>query len=1344
VNETAATPGSDAQGQPAPRAAGARVLRVAVVATVALLVLFATALTALRVLLASVPQQAGRIEAWVERQTGLRLEYSTLDARLRWYGPEIVLRDLRVLDRDRSQALVTMREGSVALDLWNFLRRGEFVAGRVNFDAPSLSIVRLEDGRIRLVGLADRPADRPPFDLDRLPAGRLVVSDATVRVRDFETSRGPWTITGLDIVLRRDRDETVATGVARLPDALGEYLRFEGRLDGSLHELDRLNARLQFRADGVRLAGLTGLLPARLAQPAAGSGHVDGTVVLDSGRLARLRLTPTLKGVVLRLPVRQPRAVEAVEYSRPYRSAGASALAMPMVDKHYAFRPPPVLPKTITYPILAFDLDLERAGDAWSFKADGLRIARVSGVADAPARISGRWRGRPAASFDFALDADRVQLEDLWPLALAYAPRSADPWLALAPSGEIERLRLVAARSRSDAAPEFTVDAKVENVGFAPSGRWPGLHGLTATVTGTDRAGRAVVRSRSLDFTWPFVYTEPVGDAELRGDLAWKRDGSIVRVNGTGITFRHPLAYAHGVFAFETPGDRPSPVLDLKFEVDHADAALVRQLLPLSHLRPRTVAWLQRAFVAGGATDGTVVYDGPVRSFPFRNGEGEFRASLDAHDAALDYFEGFTPLSGASGHVEFHNGGLSARLDAGRIGGLRIRRGSVEIPDFSTAVIDIDADVSGDLGSALDYLHGSPLGPVIGRQFMQLSGNGATDFAVRLHLPTPDMDQRSFQVRAALDAANLALPALHAPVQGVSGTLTIDEHGAQSDGVHGTLLGGQFAATVATDPAAPDDEPSVLIRGQGHAAGAQLPAFIGLPAGIVMSGAAGWNLELRSQRVRSGDSWPMRIAVDSDLRGLAIDAPAPFAKTVAEMRATEFVMQTDSSGANDIRVRSGSAQARLAFAYRRGRQEFDRGAVRFDGGPLTMPTRAGLQVVGDWPDFDLAEWLALGQSGIGSGSLASWLGAVDVRLDRAQVYGYEFHDVTAALQPLGDHWQVDVAGPDAQGRITVPYDTGSSPIALDLARLHLEPAAAEGGSAGSAADPRRVAAIDVRAGDFVWQGRNFGRLDAEIRPDPAGVRVTRLVTTAPDFNISLYGSWLADGNSTRSRLDATLTSTDLASASRALGYRDSIEAEQSVITAHLDWPGGPTGDVIARMGGKIQVALERGQLRNVKPGAGRVLGLMSVSDLPRRLALDFRDVTDEGLAFNTVHGDFEVRDGSAYTQNLLLKGAAVDIGVAGRTGLAEQDYDQTLVVSGNPSGPLAVAGALAAGPVIGAGVLVLSQLFKGQLTGLTRAYYHVTGPWSDPVVERVSGPSEASLASAPGDAVEPASGKLAP
>jgi uncharacterized protein YhdP len=84
-----------------------------------------------------------------------------------------------------------------------------------------------------------------------------------------------------------------------------------------------------------------------------------------------------------------------------------------------------------------------------------------------------------------------------------------------------------------------------------------------------------------------------------------------------------------------------------------------------------------------------------------------------------------------------------------------------------------------------------------------------------------------------------------------------------------------------------------------------------------------------------------------------------------------------------------------------------------------------------------------------------------------------------------------------------------------------------------------------------------------------------------------------------------------------------------------------------------------------------------------------------------------------------LRGPAAEIGIAGRTGLGARDYDQTAVVTGNLGASLPVAGALAGGPVVGAAVLLFSQVFKEPLKGITRGYYRITGPWDEPVVERV-------------------------
>jgi uncharacterized protein YhdP len=469
------------------------------------------------------------------------------------------------------------------------------------------------------------------------------------------------------------------------------------------------------------------------------------------------------------------------------------------------------------------------------------------------------------------------------------------------------------------------------------------------------------------------------------------------------------------------------------------------------------------------------------------------------------------------------------------------------------------------------------------------------------------------------------------------------------------------------------------------------------------------------------------------LAGLEIVAPQPFAKTAAEPRSTRVRIEVPGNGPLDFTIGSGPARARLRFAEAPGgKWTLERGLARFDGQPVALPSRPGLVVAGDWPNFDLGEWLELGSGGGEGPRLSQWLGPVDVHLDRARVSGFEFRDVTAHLRSVGDSWQIAVSGPMAEGDVTVPDDlAGGRPIVLQMQRLQLQSPPSAPGTPGTAepeTDPRSVPALSIRAQDFSWQARRFGAVEATISRDPLGLRFESLATSSPEFTMKGRGSWLTEGQGSRTRLEFEFSSKNLAAASKALGYGELVEARRASLSGNLTWAGGPGADALSRMDGKLRLELDDGQLRNVKPGAGRVLGLMSVIELPRRLALDFHDVTDKGLAFDKVRGDFEVRKGDAFTENLLLKGAAVDIGVIGRTGLASEDYDQTVIVSGNPGGPLTVAGALAAGPVVGAGVLLFSQVFKGQLQGLTRAYYHVTGPWANPVVERVSAPASENAA----------------
>ncbi|MGH8130049.1 MAG: AsmA-like C-terminal region-containing protein, partial [Steroidobacteraceae bacterium] len=120
-----------------------------------------------------------------------------------------------------------------------------------------------------------------------------------------------------------------------------------------------------------------------------------------------------------------------------------------------------------------------------------------------------------------------------------------------------------------------------------------------------------------------------------------------------------------------------------------------------------------------------------------------------------------------------------------------------------------------------------------------------------------------------------------------------------------------------------------------------------------------------------------------------------------------------------------------------------------------------------------------------------------------------------------------------------------------------------------------------------------------------------------------------------------------------------------------------------------------------------------------RLALDFGDLTGEGLAYDTLRGTFQLSDGDAYTDNLTLRGSAAEIGIAGHTSLRHRTYDQTAIVTGQLGASLGVAGALAGGPAVGAALLLFSQIFKERLQGVTRGYYRITGTWDEPEVKRI-------------------------
>jgi uncharacterized protein YhdP len=140
---------------------------------------------------------------------------------------------------------------------------------------------------------------------------------------------------------------------------------------------------------------------------------------------------------------------------------------------------------------------------------------------------------------------------------------------------------------------------------------------------------------------------------------------------------------------------------------------------------------------------------------------------------------------------------------------------------------------------------------------------------------------------------------------------------------------------------------------------------------------------------------------------------------------------------------------------------------------------------------------------------------------------------------------------------------------------------------------------------------------------------------------------------------------------------------------------------------------------DMEPGVGRMLGILNTGALSRRLSLDFSDVFDDGFGFDKITGVFALSRGEARIRQLSIVSPPADIKITGQTDLVNGQLDQRVEVTPKIGTGLAVAGAVAGGPVVGAAVFLADKVTDGGFERLGRYAYSVKGPWRDPVITRV-------------------------
>lgn len=1317
------------------RAAAKKFLRWLAVAAAVCIGMIGALLLVFQIAIDRVPEQRVQLQDWLNEKTQLSIEFNRLTARWRVYGPELAFVDVTVRTPDRTRVLATARGGSVAFDIWRSLRTGRITAGRFTLESPQLGLIRTRDGRIQIAGQGALSEDTKPFAIENLPVGTFRVRDALLTFLDEAAERDPWSLSGVSFLLAREPAFLELDGRASLPSSLGGDLEFSAQVAGALESPDDAVTTFTLEGEALDLNGWAELFPAGWPTPSSGRGALDLTASFIGQRLQSLQVDAQFNDVT----------ATAAAWSMPLPAAkplviGGDVKRIDDDEREQEAQNEEPEP-TYTRPDRASSFSYDRAyvrarlvrdGAGWDAQIDEIDLD-ASDVASNDAQdwqsrgLNLAWSAPSEGIFAASGKADVLLLQSVTPL-FAFLPESnaAAHLRALNLQGTVRDLEFSAQKDSQDAPTTYSVSATVDGVGFDPIAKIPGASGISGVVRATAQGGEFRLDTGPLHLHIPWMFRWPLDTNAVRGVITWRQDDAGWHIGADALQFDANDGKGEARLAIRIPHDGSSPYLEVVAQAHDLNPASTPKYLPANLLSEQPLEWLDRAFVSGRVTQGSLELRGPARSFPFRNDDGLFLVQGSVEDLVFDYQAGWMPAMGLTGSVEFRNEGMHASGITANVGQLRVTEASGGIADFKEGDLKISAAASGDLGAALGFLQASPIAKALGEPFAALRGRGDVQATVNLLLPIKHIEDRRIAVTTKLADATVRMTNIDAPITHLNGSLIVRQELPVEADLSGEWLGGPLEVSITPDDRT-DENATLMARGRAQAEA--LAPFV--PKAARIEGAFDWRMSTHlSSRPDRGRH---RYIIDSTLQGLAIRLPHPAGKDAAELRATHVEVE---QGDQQIIARAalGTLRGLLRFQDTNDGWRFDRGGLRADGVLAALPDHPGLRLEGRIDRLRLDDWFALADderdapsaepARTSGGKLSDVLKAANLHVGVLQLYGYEWPDVRGVMQAVDAGWRVDVAGSNAEGQLLIPEDFASSrPLSIDLERLIVmrSPRGSDEQpvSRGEARNPRDWPSLQVRIGDMHIENHPIGGVDLMTTRVGNGMRIDSLRIDQDAVQAEAQGSWLIDEEGERSNLIARITSTDVRATLRALNYTEFLDAERAEVSAELHWPGGFDGNLVKRASGKITVSAEEGQLLMLQPGAGRVLGLFSVAALPRRLALDFSDLTEKGLSFDTIHGDFTLEDGNAFTDNLLLRGPAAEIGVAGRTGLGTQDFDQTAVVTGNLGASIPVAGVIAGGPAVGAALLLFSQVFKEPLKGIARGYYKITGTWDEPVVERV-------------------------
>jgi uncharacterized protein YhdP len=890
-----------------------RYLAGALLGCVAVLLFAAFMVLAYQLTAARVPEHRAALEHLVRAQTGLDLRFGELGLRWGWYGPEAVFSRVELGEPARAGVLLRAPELIVGFDAWRTVQSGRLQMGRITLVAPDVDLPRdssaAAGGRAPAAAGADSAASTAAI-LERWRGGRIDFEGGTLRFSDPGANAESLAVAIRRGSLYRSRDQWRAQAFVLLPERLGSSAHVDASVRGDLTAASTLSGTV--RIEGVRLvfsgwrALLSGIPEIARELPSAGGGDLTLRADFAGGRLAKANGTVRAGGV-------------------EFAAALAADHAL-LVDR------------------VRGDWHLTRAGARWHGSIDAFQVGRSQSAAAPAAHVALDWDG-----VHFSAQATELPLESL-AAAIAWAAPQLE--FGGAEIGGTARDVVVAWDGARPVGARLWVNARLEDIAFAPAAHAFALSGLAAQVSGDERAWGVELAGESVRLDLAQRPDEPLTDLNVAAHLHINRTSAGWRVASDELTIEEHAGRLRLAGNVSVPRAGAAPVVQLHGALADVDVALLQELWGREL---ETQFGTAAAHVTAGRIDNARFALTPT---------GSLTGALELTNATVSDGRGLD-ARGIDAHIDWRDSVIAAFVTRGHAGPLQLGPLQLAWRADGKSALQIGGHANGRLETLLPWVHEHPQLREYVPEVRGLAARGEALFDFDLALP-PDgaahtrrmQSQTRTHVAVSLEEATVTTGPGVPPLESVRGALAFDGGHLQRSLLTAHWLGGPV--TLRLSERAERRAGAFSVKAQGLMDVRELAALGTVADPRALDGDAEWTGDFLLEPPSPSRPALWQARLDATLSGVASRLPEPLTKAAG----IAAPLHIDISGTSE------RAELHLALADRLhsvfeitavgdDAWRVERGSVRFGGmGPVALAADSAVVLSGKLARLEPTPYLA--------------------------------------------------------------------------------------------------------------------------------------------------------------------------------------------------------------------------------------------------------------------------------------------------------------------------------------------------------------------------------------------------